>query len=178
MSDGSGSVFSVGTFDQQTEVFRATAHFQLDHGQLGWTAGGLADDGRVLLVGWVAGGNDPPTHAAGCPTVGGIKVCGVQTESAVRVLSWEASTQQLLAYPPAEMAGLRNATLCNQSAVVLKQQHGPAAAHPLPLPEGTGAAIDLEIDVDLPAAPAAGISFGVRGKTRQALPPSPFISSY
>eukprot|EP01043_Picozoa_sp_COSAG02_P000263 COSAG02_NODE_5_length_66751_cov_63.939148_9_plen_672_part_00 len=162
MSDGSGSTFSVGIFDQQTEMFRATAHFQLDHGQLAWTAGGLADDGRVLLVGWVAGGNDPPTHAAGCPTVGGIKVCGVQTESAVRVLSWEAGTQQLLAYPPAEMAGLRNATLCNQSAVVLRQRHGSAAAHMLPFPEGTGAAIDLEIEVALPAVSAPGFSFGVR----------------
>ena len=160
MSDGAGSTFSVGTFDQQTEVFRATAQFKTDLGKLGWTAGGLAEDGRVLLVGWVAGGNDPPTHAAGCPTIGGIKVCGVQAESAVRVLSWEASTQRLLANPPVEMAGLRNATLCNISSVALKNG---SAVVVLPLPEGTGAAVDVEIEVSLPpAASAPGFSFGVR----------------
>ncbi len=161
LSDGSGSKFSVGTFDRQTEVFSATAQFELDLGTLGWTAGGLAEDGRVLLVGWVAGGSDPSANAAGCPTVGGIKVCGVQTESAVRVLSWEVSTQQLLAYPPIEMTRLRNGTLCNQSAVVLKPG-AEATVHALPLPNGTGAAIDVEIEIALPAASAPGFSFGVR----------------
>eukprot|EP01051_Picozoa_sp_SAG22_P010135 SAG22_NODE_892_length_6646_cov_21.438369_3_plen_762_part_00 len=174
MSSGSGSTFSVGTYDQQTEAFHATAQFETDLGQLGWTAGGLAEDGRVLLVGWVAAGNDPPAHAAGCPTVGGIKVCGVQAESAVRVLSWEASTRRLLAYPPVEMAGLRNATLCNLSSLVLPPpplhrgpKNGSAAAVvpvALPLPKGTGAAVDVEIDVALPpaSARAVGFSFGVR----------------
>jgi hypothetical protein len=164
MSSGSGSTFSVGTYDQQTEAFRATAQFETDLGKLGWTAGGLAEDGRVLLVGWVAGGNDAPTHAAGCPTIGGIKVCGVQAESAVRVLSWEVSTQRLLAYPPVEMAGLRNATLCNMSSLVLpppRAKNG-SAVMALPLPEGTGAAIDVEIEVALPPASDRGFSFGVR----------------
>ena len=58
---------------------------------------------------------------------------------------------------PVEMARLRNATLCNLSAVILS----PTDNVPLPLPDGTGAAIDLEIEVALPAS-GPGFSFGVR----------------
>ena len=39
--------------------------------------------------------------------------------SSVRVLEWEPTTAVLLAYPPAETAGLWNATLLSQSNVTV-----------------------------------------------------------
>ena len=90
-------------WDQATDTLTPQRLTRLDFGNLGWTAAGLADDGRVLLTGWVPAGSDPSAVAAGCPSVKGIAVCGVQAEGVVRVVSYDAAAQtvnQPLAYPP------------------------------------------------------------------------------
>jgi len=54
------------------------------------------------------GGAHPSTSDPRCPKVQGITVCGYQTQSIIRVVSYEHDSATLLAYPPAELAGLRN----------------------------------------------------------------------
>ena len=151
VSDGSGAAYSAGTVDADGTKFLPLENgsFQVDFGRLGWTAAGVAaSDGRLLLTGWVAGGNDAAAQAAGCPAVKGIAVCGVQAESLVRVLSWERATRRLISYPPHELAGLRNGTLWNHSAAV------PRGAN-LSLTHAAGTAMDLVVRFGLPGAPPA-----------------------
>ena len=154
ISAGSGSTFGFGAFDPASERLVVLGETTL--GGLHWTAGGLADDGRILLTGWIAAGNDPAAVADGCPLIAGIAVCGVQAEAAPRVVSFEPGTNMLLSYPAAELASLRNATLFNRSRLALRA----GVTVPLLLPPGTGTAVDVEMSLQIPpATEAAALSF-------------------
>lgn len=130
-----------------------TASFNTDFGILGWTAAGIDEaTSRVLQVGWLLGGNNDGSASSWCPDVQGIRVCGVQALSTVRVLEYDPRWQRLTAYPPAELSGLRNGSLATQTAVALK----PSEPHRLPLPAHAGAAMDLVVRFALPVGEQAG----------------------
>lgn len=74
--------------------------------------------------------------------------CGVQTEAAPRVISYEQESNQLVSYPPAEMAALHNGTLYNRSDFTLPANE----PHVLPIPAGTGSAVDVGISFAVPAS--------------------------
>lgn len=74
ISAGSGSTYAFGRFDDATERLVILGETKLDSGALQWSTAGSADDGRILLTGWVAGGTDPNATANGCPRVVGIAV--------------------------------------------------------------------------------------------------------
>ena len=76
ISDGSGAHFATGRFDPETERFVPSGGgsgndgggggnrtFNLDLGSFAFSAAGQADDGRLLLTGWV-----PAGHAAPVPS--------------------------------------------------------------------------------------------------------------
>jgi sucrose-6-phosphate hydrolase SacC (GH32 family) len=127
-----------------------TASFNTDFGILGWTAAGIDEaTSRVLQVGWLLGGNNDGSASKWCPDVQGIKVCGVQALSTIRVLAYHPKWAQLISYPPTELAALRNGSLANETAVDLK----PSEPHQLPLPTGGGAAMDLVVQFMLPQTP-------------------------
>jgi len=163
ISAGSGSFYALATFDTATEKLNATSFDTLDFGALAWTAAGLADDGRILLAGWVRSGSDPVADASGCPEVKGITVCGVECESIVRVLTYEATTNALLAYPPAEIATLRNASLYAGKEIKLKASGVATALGPLP--RGTGSAIDVMLEVDMTSFTTGTITVRVFANT-------------
>jgi sucrose-6-phosphate hydrolase SacC (GH32 family) len=136
-----------------------TASFSTDYGVLGWTAAGIDETtSRVLQVGWLSGGSNDGSAAKWCPDVQGIKVCGVQALSTVRVLEYIPEWAQLTAYPPAELSALHNGSLANETAVDLK----PSEPHQLALPAGSGAAMDLVVRFALPAdAQATAVNLSV-----------------
>jgi predicted GH43/DUF377 family glycosyl hydrolase len=71
LSNSGGGDFSVGTLDAATEKFiprGGGSSFDTDVGALAFSAAGLADDGRVLFVGWVGAGADPQPCAPPCLT--------------------------------------------------------------------------------------------------------------
>eukprot|EP00035_Acanthoeca_spectabilis_P011596 m.204598 g.204598 ORF g.204598 m.204598 type:complete len:549 (-) comp15394_c0_seq4:139-1785(-) len=151
ISAGSKSTYAAAVYNHTTDTLTTQRLTQLDFGNLGWTAAGLADDGRVLLTGWVTGGHDDEAEAAGCPNVVGIAVCGVQAEAGVRVISYDPVVATLASYPVREITMLRNATLANESSYTLS----PNQPHDVVLPQGTGAVIDVEVQVALPPIPSA-----------------------
>ena len=104
------------------------------------------------VTGWVGGANIPAESAdLPCPKIQGIKVCPIQTLSIVRVVSFEHESATLLAYPPAELATLRNATLLDQKDIKLSA----GVLHALPLKGDADAiAIDAEISFTLAPGPA------------------------
>lgn len=125
-----------------------SASFNTDFGVLGWTAAGIDEaTSRVLQVGWLLGGNNDASASKWCPDVQGIKVCGVQALSTIRVLAYHSTWEQLTAYPPPELSVLHNGSLANQTALKLM----PSEPHQLPLPAGGGAAMDLVVRFTLPA---------------------------
>jgi sucrose-6-phosphate hydrolase SacC (GH32 family) len=65
--------------------------------------------------------------------------------SAVRVLSWSTAWQRLLSNPADEYASLRNGTLLASTTPTVV-----AHAMMLPIPAGSGAAMDLGFDVAIP----------------------------
>ena len=103
------------------------------------------------MTGWV-GGSKMPAESADlpCPKIQGIKVCPIQTLSIVRVVSFEHESATLLAYPPAELTTLRNATLLDQKDVKLSA----GVLHALPLQGGDAVAVDAEISFALIQGPA------------------------
>ena len=105
ISDGSGAHFAIGRFDPETERFVPSGGggggnrtFNLDLGSFAFSAAGQADDGRLLLTGWVPAGHAAPVPS-GCPKIGGISICGYQTLSAIREMCVDASTASLTPPP-------------------------------------------------------------------------------
>ena len=135
-----------------------TASFATDYGVLGWTAAGIDEaTSRVLQVGWLGGGNNDGSAVKWCPDVQGIKVCGVQALSTIRVLDYRPEWARLTAYPPAELSALHNGTLANETDVDLK----PSEPHQLPLPAGAGAAMDLVVRFTLPTTQVEVVNVSV-----------------
>ena len=132
ISDGSRSLYSVGTTSAGDASFNVTGSFATDFGVLMWTAAGVDDaTGRILQVGWLNAGNDG-TASNWCPKIQGIKVCGVQALSIVRVLEYEGRFGQLTSNPPTELFSLHNGTLASERAVTLQ----PNQQHQVPLVNG------------------------------------------
>eukprot|EP01043_Picozoa_sp_COSAG02_P003852 COSAG02_NODE_97_length_37159_cov_37.660335_23_plen_262_part_00 len=148
ISDGSKSLYSVGTTAPGDSSMNVTASFYTDFGVLGWTAAGIDEaTSRVLQVGWLMGGNNDGSASKWCPDVQGIKVCGVQALSTIRVLTYHPEWARLTAFPPTELAALHNGSLANETTVDLK----PSEPHQVPLPTGSGAAMDLVVRFTLPS---------------------------
>ena len=129
----------------------------LDHGDLQWSAAGVSHmphDGRVLSVGWVFPGTGAPADPR-CPRVKGIAICGIQALSAVRIISYDAAVNRLVANPPSELARLRNATLAAPENVTV----ATGSVHPVAMGPAATAA-DVELSIALPAAGA--VSVGLR----------------
>lgn len=84
---------------------------------------------------------------------------GLSIMSAVKVISYDAATQGLVANPLPAYAALRNGTLANDTAV---RMLAPGAQYTPPLGEGEGAAVDILMAVNVPRATNQSISFEVQ----------------
>jgi hypothetical protein len=105
---GSGSAFLLGTYDSQQEIMTVTdPQLQvIDHSKAyHWAASGNdgpdpeTDTGRLLTAAWIG--------VKGAPSV----------ISLVRSMSWDPAVKQLVTFPVAEYAQLRNATFVEGKAM-------------------------------------------------------------
>lgn len=122
ISANSGSQFYVGTYNDTEERMTVVGKRQwLDYStNYKWAAVGTqglnpaTDSGRLITVAWVpAGGTGRvPCLPSGCPSV----------ISLVRSITWDTATSQLVSFPVAEYATLRNQTFLDGAVV------GPIAA--------------------------------------------------
>lgn len=171
MIDGAtGQAFWLGKYDPKHEKFHITSdelHWIDIGGGGGPFSGGAAHwaatsnsfanrprgtDNRLLWVAWVS--------SAGRGNL--------NTLSLVRELRWDRVASRLVSYPVIEYEQLRNATLLPPQSTI--GELAPGAVKTLPIPEGTGGALDLEVSFDLSKleAGATATKFGVAARAPAA----------
>ena len=168
-----GATFAVGHYDPKAEKLHLVSGPDgkmvpnvIDYSRTGtykWAATGHAADGRLLTMAWVDEGECAPDSPVGpAPRdCNGMRHRSVM--SLPRELLYDATSQQLVSRPVAELATLRNASFIDCKAFTLAPRSGATAL--TEIPASAGGALDLELSFEVSEQPQR---FGVAVRAGRA----------